>query len=461
MGKYKQVTDLVEGAVPEFTTMKVVPRGTPIFPDLLMTGQMRYARRLGANFSVLNPDNEVQLTEAANLKDTILNVSRILPWYEANALLTFNKTEMMQVVDWDPGTLQVVISEPVSTERDANTPLYLWATPLVVHVAANQGDTTLVLRTRYNILNGDVLTIPVAMDAINSLQELGVTLSQSAGSSGDSEFPFLFTVTLDKPLPLDLAAVTSQVYLRAYPGYTSAVLRLTRYQAGQLGPFLADYVASPLDSVPSYEEVFSLRTLNGGDIPIEGTTSSFITVPKNYPIQHRPIWAENLLFWQIKRGSGGFIYPNRYRLITDEEGLGRVATRIVPPLPSGGTWTFKVQAGGTGKVRVYTDPYGYADYSVMAHATSVITLTTPPGGQINRIEFLAQLDIPGAEVVIADSIFQGQVASQIQYTMVFKVLGETNFQSTSLIIKPYFLSLSDMSAQYDEGQTYNSGLIYR
>ena len=55
MGKYAEIQNLIQDNVPDFTNLNLVQRGTPIFPDLLMTGQMRFARRTGANFAVMNP----------------------------------------------------------------------------------------------------------------------------------------------------------------------------------------------------------------------------------------------------------------------------------------------------------------------------------------------------------------------------------------------------------------------
>lgn len=461
MGKYQDFVNLAVQSTPEFTQMQIIPRGAPIIPDLLMTGQMRFGRRLGANVSVINPDNQILLTSAAQVSQATFNVDRTLQWFEQGALLTFNKTEMMILQDWDPTNNQVIVDSPLTVTWPNGSPLYLWATPLVVHTDASAGDTVLTVRSRYNILNDDVITLPVS-SSINSLNELNVTISQSGGTYlPDPDFTLVFALSLDQPLPIDLKANESQIFLRAYPGYTSTVLPISRFQNNQLGPFLVDYLSTPLDNIESYQEGFAIRTFNSANVPIDGTGVSYKTVTKNYPILSLPIWAEGLVFWDVMRGSGGFASPNRYRLITDSEGKARVATNLVPAWQSGYTWNFKVRSVSNGLVRVWTDTYGFQDFTLIAFQTLTIQLTTPPGGTINRVEILALLDIAGAEIQIADGTIQGATVSQIQYTFVFKVLGYTNFQSTSLIIKPFFMALSDLYAQYDSGQNYDSGFIYQ
>jgi hypothetical protein len=463
VGKYQQTTDLIEQFVLDYTTLKIVPRGTPIFPDMLMTGAVRFARRLGSNFSVLNPDNQVTLTSNVTVENSNLPVSRILPGFEVGALLTFNSVEMLQVADWTTdGTNMVMIQSPLTTARSSGDPLSLWATPMVVHADSAAGATTITVRSRYNLLNGDVVTLPVGTQ-INSLQELPISIAQTAGTAQfDTEFPNIYTLNLSKPCPISLVADTSPIYLRAYPAYLSQALAVPKLSASTLGPFLLDYMGSPLDSVQSYNEVFSVATFDGGNNAIEGTANSLLTVAKNHPVCSRPIAAENILFWKVVRGSGGFVSPNKYRLITDSEGYGRVATRIIPSMPGGFTWTFKVTPTASGLIRFYTEtPGAFQDYPVQAHVTSIVTLTTPSNSTVDRIEILANLDsTANAEVVIADSVLQGPVVSTFQYGLVLQVIGQTNYQCTGVIVKPYFLSLSDLTADYDNGKTYNGGVIY-
>jgi hypothetical protein len=460
MGRYQQIVDLLQSSIPEYAALTIVPRGTPLFPDLLMTGQMRFGRRTGSNFSVMNPDNQVLLTAATTAQQLIFPISRNLQWFEMGALLTFNMTEMMAIQDWDTDQVTVTVAETPSASWPAGSPLTLWATPLVVHADANIGDLQVTVRSRYNLSNGDVITFPVSSQ-INSLSERPVLIAQSGGASGDPDFPLLFTVNFTVPLPIPLVADTSPIYLRAYPGYLSQALTVPPLSSGgQMGPFLMDYVSSPLDAIPSYPETFSIRTLDGSSTPIQGTASSLITASKNFPIVNRPISAEAILFWKIKRGSGGFISPNKYRLISDDGGLARVSTPLVPAIPSGSSWQFTVTADCDGLLRFWTDTGGFQDYNLIAHQSTPIIFSTTSGTVINRFEILLNLSIPNTQVVISNSNFQGQNALYFQYALVAQVLGQTNYQATSVIIKPYFLSLADLTGSYDSGKTYNGGMIY-
>jgi hypothetical protein len=459
MGKYAEILKLLEKSVPEYTSLKVVPRGAPVFPDLLMSGELRFGRRLGANFSVINPDNQVTLAKDAMIDEQVLTLSRILPWFEAGALVSFNEVEMMEIQDWDPSQNTLVVSSPLSANRPSGTKLTLWATPLTVHVTAALGDEQVLVRSRYNLLNGDVLTFPVN-ELLSSLTQREVTLAEYAGNSGDSEFPHLYLLHLDSALPIELRT-TSRIYLRAYPGYLSKVLKVPKLKFAQMGPFLLDYVASPLDSIPSYKEVFSIRTFNTVSVPIEGAVDSLVTVQKNHPVPQRPITADNMVFWQVVRGSGGFATPNLYRMISDKYGKAKVYTRLVPSLPAGHSWKLKVRPQANGLLRFRTFPSGtFQDFVLQDHVTQQVTLTIPPGDNSDRIEILVRLDTPRKEVTLSDANYVGEIVSNFQYGLVLKVIGQTNYQSTSVILKPYFLSFSDVTGNYSEGEKYNSGMIY-
>lgn len=460
MAEYQQIQNIIEQATMEYATLKVVPRGTPIFPDILMTGEMRFAIRLGANFSVLTPDNATTLTANVSVQTTVLPVARVLPWLEQNALVTFNGIEQYSVIDWSAQSGNVILGQPLLQPQAKGDTLSLWATPLRVEVDSAQGTSTIFVNSRYNLMNGDTITVPIN-DLLSSLTERNILVAQNAGPSGDPDFPITFALTLDAPMPVPLVAQESLIYMRAWPGYYSPVLTVPKLQnPSQMGPFLLDYLSTPLDSTPQYVETFSARTFDSGGNPINGALNSMLTVQKNYPVINRPIWAESMLFWKIIRGSGGFTYPNRYRLITDTEGKARVRTDLVPQFPSGQTWTMKVTPTSSGLFRVLSGQYGFQDFPITANTTQVIQFSTPSGGQVDRLEFLTLLDQPGSQVVLQDANIAGALVATFQYGLVFRLLGSSNFQSTSCIVKPYFLALSDLSTTYDSGQTYDSGFIY-
>ena len=458
MGSYYDTLQIIQTQPPEWTSLQVVSRGTPLFPDLLMTGQMRFGRRQGANFAMLTPDNTVQLSQAAAARDTILNVSRVLTWYEIGALVTFDGITMYPVSDWDQTTLQVFLATGLTSAQPSGQNLTLWATPLVMDVAAPEGSTVLQVRSRYNLLNGDFVTFPIN-SFLSSLTQIEVVQANTAGNSADPNFPFLYSLNLAKPTPIFLGT-ESQIYLRAFPSYLSNVTRVPKINTTQIGPFVLDYLSTPLFSVPDFPETFSVRTLDGGGNPINGTASALETITKNTPIINRPIYAQNMIFWKVYRGSGGFQSPNKFRMLTDSSGLARVSTELIPAFPSGLTWNAKVTANSAGIFRVFREPYGFDTYNLLAGVPTTVSIQTPAGGEITRLDFLANLTAPNSEVLIADTTVQGPVVSSIQYGYVFQVTGDANYQATSVIVKPMFLSLADMEANYDDGQNYDSGLIY-
>lgn len=458
MGKYARIQKYLENQTPDYTSLNLVPRGTPLFPDLLLIGEIRFAKRLGSNFAALNPENQMKLSAPAEVDQTTLTVERVIPWLEVGALLTFNGTEMITVADWDTTFNTVIINEQIKTRKEDASLLTLWATPLKVHVTASAGTNQVVVRSRYNLLNGDVITLPIS-DELNSLKQFNVILAETAGASGDPEFPHLFLLTLDQNFPITLLALTNRIYLRAYPSYLSQTTSVPKLTPSLMGPFILDYLSTPLKSTVSYKETFSLRTFDPAGGVILGNPNALVTVNKNYPVIQRPIRAENLLFWKIKKGSGGFISPNRMILKTDAEGKVRLTTRLVPTFPAGTNYSFKVTSTADGLFRFWRgEALGFIDYNLVANVPQVVTLAIPQ--PLDEVDFIAKLEVPGRTVTIQDSTISGSTVSTFQYGYVFQVVGTNNFQATSIIVKPYFLSLRDLTARYDEGKTYNSGLIY-
>ncbi len=64
-GRLTRYNQLVSGISPHYSNVVVQPRGFPIFSDPLLKGQVRFARKTGADFAIINPDNEILLKEAA------------------------------------------------------------------------------------------------------------------------------------------------------------------------------------------------------------------------------------------------------------------------------------------------------------------------------------------------------------------------------------------------------------
>lgn len=467
MGKYQDIVNLIEHSVPDYTSLKIVPRGTPIFQDLLMIGSIRYARRTGANFAVLNPDNQFTLTAPAQAAQETLTANRILPWLEQGALVTLNQTEMLEVETWDPASNTVFIGSPLSATWDTGSLVTLWATPLVVHFDALLGATQIYLRSRYPIVNGDAITLPTAT-SLNSLQQIDVTLATLYGTDpSDTEFPYIYILDLASPVPVALDQGTTPIYLRAFPSYVSQVLAVPVLSNGQIGPFLLDFVASPLDSVPNYPETFAIRTIASGNTMVDGGANFYKTVDHNYPVVNRSIYAENMIFWEMVRGYGGFILPNKFRMVAesllpDNEYAARTFTRLVPNLPAGIRYDFKVSADTAGTFIAIPYPYPPVVVNIPVTTPTTVTIETPDGGEpITRLDFIFKSVRQGTQVTISDaSLATDPVVQQFQYSYVFRVLGTTNFQATSVIVKPYFLSLSDLTDTYDDGKTYNSGFLY-
>ncbi len=457
MGLFSKIVDLVEGSVPEFATAKVVPRGTVYVPDLLLKGSLRFAMSLGNNMAMINPENETYLTENVQIQSTLLPIPRNLFWWEREGLVTFNGIEMYTIQDWDDYYNYLYLREPLSSTQLAGTKVTLWAVPIAVHTAATSTQIQLAVRSKYKIANGDFITFPTS-DSLSSLNEVEVLLAQEAGDSGDSAYPLLYNLILKSPLGFDLTE-DSKCYLRAFPAYFSEEVTVPKLSNSQMGPFLVDYASSPLDSVLSIPETFSIQALSGAGQPLIGTLNSYQTVSKNFPITARPIWADSFLFMNVVEGSGGFSKPNTYKLITNEEGKAKLYTSLVPELKGPVVWKVKVKSSAEGILRIKLGEQPWQTYTLSANTLTPIEVHLS-AGEAADLTVLCKLSSGGGFVDFGNWNVVGSVVDAVRYNLVFKITGTYNFQSTGLLIKPLFNSLSDLASNHDNGSTYNSGSIY-
>ena len=88
MGRLRRYNRLLNGISPHYANVVVQPRGFPIFSDPLLKGQVRFARKTGADFALINPDNEIQLLAAAPRNTRTLLLERPNRWLEIGAILS-------------------------------------------------------------------------------------------------------------------------------------------------------------------------------------------------------------------------------------------------------------------------------------------------------------------------------------------------------------------------------------
>lgn len=128
-GIIRKSEDIMQGVGPYWTTMHVVPRGNPKFPDKTLHGTARYALKVGSYLPNIQPDNRATLLVAAQPASQTLQLDRVLDGMAPGALIKINSQELQQVYDVDQDTKTLKTTFDIQTEYDAGTPVDLFAEP--------------------------------------------------------------------------------------------------------------------------------------------------------------------------------------------------------------------------------------------------------------------------------------------------------------------------------------------
>jgi len=125
---------------------------------------------------------------------------------------------------------------------------------------------------------------------------------------------------------------------------------------------------------------------------------------------------------------------------------------------SGGTiWNMQVQPAQNCLLRVRLYPNGFQDYNLLAGSATTIAIVLDPADEpVERIELLIK-GTPGTEILLGDWGIKGAKVSALKHTYVAHVLGERNYASSGMMVKPLFHSKDDLQLRYDSGATYDSG----
>lgn len=123
----------------------------------------------------------------------------------------------------------------------------------------------------------------------------------------------------------------------------------------------------------------------------------------------------------------------------------------------GTTWNMQVQPEQDCLLRIRLYPNDYQDYNLVGGIPTTIAINLDPADEpIERIELLIK-GVSGTEILMGDWGIRGAKVSALKHTYVAHVLGERNYTSTGLMVKPLFHSKEDLQVRYDSGITFDSG----
>ena len=462
MGLLSDIEYLVNGTIDHYAHVKVVPRGLPAYADSLLRGTVRFGKRTGNSVSMLGPDNTYRISSATS-QTHIITLQLPTSWIQPGALISLGPgQETQQVRDVSGGTTgatTIITSGKLSFDYTNTDQVMLLATPLVVFSPVAQGATTLTVMSQYSIANGDVFSFLQTDGLIQSRTEVQITRATLLGSTSDPVYKTLYYLQLSAPLqrPLATGLVT---YLRAYPAYFSSpvVVPGSLLSSQATGPFLIDLLAGRLQKGNNFTETLSAKFLDRSGNYVLGTAYDYVTIEKNRAVFERTLHAHYPLFWELDQGVMRMT-PSSVIFRVAPNSLFRVGTRCTPNFPPGASWRLTAKSTENCTIRFIFAPNAPQQFTLVAGTAQTLVVNTTGTDPITNIEINISASSPSCDVSLSDWTPLTTV-DRIEYSLVVQATGIASYQTTGLIIKPFFLPSDLLGTPYDLGSNYDSGRVY-
>ncbi len=470
-GRLTRYNRLLAGITPHHINVVVQPRGFPIFSDPLLKGQVRFARKTGADFAIINPDNEILLAEAAPRNTQTLVLDRPNRWLEIGAVLSIGPDiEFATIKDF--GDNFITLTAPITGDFDEENTVNLFATPIQPATDVPAGTSTFIVRSRYHLLAGDKLSIETTPGLLTSLLDTKVRRARLLDDvDGFAPFNLFFEVELEAPTTVDLTEGGTNLFLKAQPSYLSNQVFIPQVpgQPDDIGPFLLDYVSGVLFDRPKIEEQLSVTVFDKlGNATVEDNGFP-VSIDKQFPVSEMPIMADSLLLWVVADGSMTFSKRGTTQEVLaislcDELGQFQTTQEVQPFLPPGTEWSIPVESSTPCTIRVRFVPNEWREFDIPARTpTQILVGSTDEEFPVERIEFVV-IGNPDTQVEFGNWIPTQNQSFSLVYGITADVFGDAQWQATNLFQKPYFLNFAmGLKGRFDSNRTpnrFDGGMLF-
>lgn len=465
MTSVRELARQINGVAPVWSNINIQNRGVPLYSDPLLKGEARFAKKTGNNIGLISSDTTFELVETAlRVSRTLKPTGQVPTWVSIGSILNIGPDIELQEVD-DVIDNTIVLKKDLAITHLAGVKVELHAVQILSEGAFDEDATSMSIRTHFQIMEGDRISIPALSGTIilaESLFDIEIlTATQTSDDGSDVFLRYVYSVTLKTGLPRDVAN-GSTVFQRAFPAYFSEFVRvsLTSASLSDLGPFLMDNLSGRLKEGKKIEEHYTALFYDAAQNLI-GTTTP-ISLTKNHPIVNTDVPADVILFWDLLQGK--MQYTNFKTVgIADTDGQWGASMKIVPNIPAGTKWKIRVTPRVATKITVQmgtTNVLQVFDLSA-SNIQTIEVGTETIDDPLDYIRFTFDTGVAGATV----DFDTWEVSNQTVIAFIkYQILGVENtealWQSSGTIFKPYFTSIDSLKVQYDSGQRYNASGVY-
>jgi len=461
MGRLRRIEQLVNSTVNHYSHVKIYPRSLPNFVDSLLRGIIRFGKRTGNSIATINPDNTFELSEAPVIRTRQLKLSRPSEWINLGSIISLGPGKEMHRI-YDIIDNELILENKMERTYTLNDRILLIAHPIEVSITAPYGSTSVTVKSQYLLGNGDVFSYLSTESLLQSLTDIKVVKAVYLGTTPDPVYTKLYRLDLQTNIERELLS-NSIVYIRAYPAYFSSPIRVPNalFTSDPIGPFLIDILSGKLLEGGSFKETLSLKTTNRAGEYILGNVSEYVKVEKNYIVAERPWAAHFPMFWALAEGTTR-ISPNKFHMRVNTKNLFNIGLRCVPPLLlAGKKWRINLHSNDDCTIRFYFYPNPPQEFSLISGSNKSILLSVPnPSNPITQLEINIFSSSSICEVTMSDWTPAKDTAIQMEYSLVVEAIGQATYQSTGLIIKPYFLGSEFLKTSWDSGSISDGGKVF-
>jgi len=460
MGRLQKIESVVNDTINHYGHIKIFPRSLPSFVDSLLRGTLRFGKRTGNSIALINPDNTYNFAEVPKLRSKELSLSTIPTWLNQDAVLSLGPGKELHQVD-DISDNVVLLKKEIAREYTLEDKILLYAFPMILSVDVSQGDTFIIIKSHYQLGNGDVLAYLQTDGLLQSITEVKSSRAIFLGTSTDTFYSQIYRLELNGPINRKIIA-GSLVYVRAYPAYFSPQIKVPNalFTANPLGPFLIDLLSGRLLEGNNFNETLAIKSFNRAGQFVLGNVSEFSTVEKNHVIVDRPWAAHYPMFWQLAEGTMR-LTPTRVIFKVYANRLFRVGIKCIPNLPATGTqWRVSLSTNDDCTIRFIFKPHPAQEFALMSGSTSNVVIQIPAGASVTDVEINVLGNSSLTEVKMSDWSPVRDTIESIQYSYVIEAIGQATYQSTGLILKPFFMGSEFLTTSWDSGAIFDGGKIW-
>jgi hypothetical protein len=426
----------------------------------MLRGTIRFGKRTGNTIALINPDNTFSFSEPPKSRETKFVLSQITSWIINECILSLGPERELHRVD-DVIDTTILVKDPITQTFTLQDRVLLHSYPMLSSIDINIGDTSIIVKSHYPLGNGDVFAYLQTESLLQSLTEIEIVKATKLGTTTSPFYNLLYSLDLAKPVEKNIIS-NSVVYLRAYPAYFSYPIRVPNalFTSEPIGPFLIDLLSGRLLEGNEFKETLSIKTLSRTGTYMVGDSTSYVTSSKNSIILDRSVPAHVPMFWDLAEGTMRLTPTKVIFRVDPNKKVFCAGTKCVPHLPSGFGWKINLLANEDCTIRFIFSPNTAQEFNLISGIPKNITVTIPSGDDITDIEINLSSVAIICQVSLSDWTPLSGTVEQIEYCFIVHATGNATYQSSGLVIKPYFLGSEFLKTSYDIGSLYDSGKIY-